>query len=780
MGLPEHKNPTDQTRIASAPYNFVPLPEIVVKAVNEANDLPDHNRYYADRHTGYFEVTLTTKSPLYVRCPITLNNFLRQGRQEDQNDLFRRQVKNTPHFFYTRRPADPVIPGSSLRGMLRNLLEIVSYGKVEQVTKKRLFFRTVDDTAVGRYYRGRMTGKVEVGFLQRKSDGYVIKVSQMARAPRNKLGGNLYERQAPNKLPCWNGQPRQWIPVWVQLSTTEPLVEQMHYAATPGWHEGRLIITGDISGKKKEFVFLLPSQNVEEIAVPAEMLERFHDDDQLTQWQERAFPKNQPGNNCRERDGMLRQNLPGEGDPVFFLRENGQLTFFGRAQMFRLPYKRTPRDLVPTEFRTAADVDYADALFGHTKPKKKYPEDMDGVDAQQGKKARAYASRVFVTDAKLVEEQTDLWFSDDPIFIPKILATPKPTAFQHYLTQQEPNDKNKLDHYDSPPFHETTIRGHKRYWHQGLGGNEISLEEIRARITERRTGKPDTQHTQFKPLKPGVTFTFRVYFENLSDVELGALCWTLHPLGDPAKTYCHSLGMGKPLGMGAVKLDATLRLTDRVTRYGSLFDGDNWQTSVTDAGDRLSDRTVLERRTQTFEQQILDVLKPDKPCMHLSDLSRIGMLLKMLEWPGPSQNEVGTLGLGEFRDRKVLPDPSASVFGTLTGYAVPTVISGESSIPTSFTDTPNSPQEKKPRPDGKTGGTQRARMPKSGEPVRCILLEEKTKKGGWKAKLKEAEGVGSLLPGNEPPDPTPGQEVELIVLSTDPKNMSFRWPQKSK
>ena len=184
--------------------------------------------------------------------------------------------------------------------------------------------------------------------------------------------------------------------------------------------------------------------------------------------------------------------------------------------------------------------------------------------------------------------------------------------------------------------------------------------------------------------------------------------------------------------------------------------------------------------THEFEQHVLEVVRLNKACQHLWEVRRIGMLLKMLEWPGPPQNEVATLGLDEFRQRKVLPDPSASVFGTLTGYAVPTVASGESSIPPSFKDTPSSPQEKKPRPDGKTGGTQRARMPKSGEPVPCVLLEEKTKKGGWKAKLKGAEGVGAILPGNEPLDLAPGQEVELIVQSTDPKNMSFRWPKKNK
>ena len=156
------------------------------------------------------------------------------------------------------------------------------------------------------------------------------------------------------------------------------------------------------------------------------------------------------------------------------------------------------------------------------------------------------------------------------------------------------------------------------------------------------------------------------------------------------------------------------------------------------------------------------------------------MLLKMLEWPGLSQSDVATLTLPEFQQRKVLPDPSAPLFGGLTGDAVPTVANETSSNPTSFKNTSNAPQEKKPPPGGKTGGTPKTAVPKSGELVRCILLEEKTKKGGWKAKLKAAAGVGAVLAGNEPLEIAPGQEVDLVVHSNDLKNMSFRWPQKTK
>jgi CRISPR-associated protein (TIGR03986 family) len=674
LQLPQQRPPRPD-RAAWAPYNFVPLPERVVTPATDPEQLPDHDTYADTRYprTGYFDVTLTTKSPLYVRCPLTLSNFLRQERGEDQNLSFRQQVKNTPEFFYTRDPQVPVIPGSSLRGMLRSVLEIVSYGKMESVTKTRLFFRTVDTTSVGEHYRRRMQN-VETGFLQRTGEHYVIKVCDRARVLRSTLGSNLYNGQGPGKTPTWQGQPRQWMPVWVQLSRNGPLVEHIAYEPTPHAHEGRLVITGDVPRKKKEFVFLLPADKAEEIRVPQAVVDRFHDDDQLTQWQERAFPQNRPQNKSRARAGLVRTD-PGEpGDPVFFLRENGQLTFFGRAGMFRLPYHQGPLDFVPDALRRPEDIDYAEAIFGYVKG--------HAPQHPQGSKVRAYASRVFVSDATLVTGQSDIWLATEPI-TPKILATPKPTAFQHYLVQTSDN-QGSLKHYGSNTPRETVIRGHKRYWHQGLGSH-LAMELIRAMIDEgqdklceiRRNetdGKPDTQHTQFKPVKPEVQFTFRIFFENLSDAELGALCWTLHPVGKAEMTYCHSLGMGKPLGMGAVHLDATLYLTDRARRYGALFEGDAWQTGIAGAGERLAERTTLERHTDAFEQHMHDQLQPHAPRMPLSSMPRLAALLQMLEWPGftpvAEESDPSVLernpqvrymqiqgATNDYRQRPVLPGP---------------------------------------------------------------------------------------------------------------------------
>jgi hypothetical protein len=162
LKLPQHQNPTTDDRTATAPYNFIPLPERVITVVDDPTGLPDHDTYINQGypHTGFFEVTLTTCSPLYIRCPLTRRqteleeqNKDRRGEPINSDTGYRDRIKNTPEFFYTLNKKDPVIPGSSLRGMLRSLLEIVSYGKIQPVTEKRLFLRTVDISSIAFLYR---------------------------------------------------------------------------------------------------------------------------------------------------------------------------------------------------------------------------------------------------------------------------------------------------------------------------------------------------------------------------------------------------------------------------------------------------------------------------------------------------------------------------------------------------------------------------------------------------------------------------------------------------
>lgn len=768
MPIPSHINPSPN-RTACAPYNFVPLPERIVKAVEHAEDLPDQDRFYnePERYSGKIKVTLETSSPLYIRAPLTREQFQYQqeGKYVDGGEIdnpkkpvFRRLVKNLPEFFYTdRKTRMPVIPGSSLRGMLRSLLEIVSFGKIQWVTDNKLFYRAVNASDYNKQFVAQMGktkippnpealafgSRVEGGFLRKGPNGsfYIekgiitrIDVSNVLRVFNLQYESDLYElngrnltaetRDNPNQTPKWKFQHEK---LWVEMDAAEQfrffpkkfrrngklrhpdLYLKYRRASNPELNSnktepptqklpGTLVLTGRMQNKHLVFVFV-PEEKPETITIPPKpddkdqnLTDLFHSDEQITPWQESAFPSGKSKFGARQSDGHLA-----DGEPVFFLRERGRLKFIGRAQLFRLPYDNSPLDLVPEEYRRPEDIDFAEALFGFVRT----DEEIKNMKAraqqvpQPGEKGYAYAGRVFVTDAIIddaasVEQVTD---DEGKAIVPPILATPKPTSYQHYLMQPNQDDSNKprqLYHYSD--VGKTVIRGFKRYWFK----RERGPEDLRVKhpdesnwvdqnakdlfenekINDRYVVKErNSQLTQFMPIKTksGKHFTFYIHFENLREDELGALLWTLELPGPKKGHYRHSLGMGKPLGMGAVKLTPTLFLTNRRDRYQHLFKDDNW-----DAGSSTPQDT--KRFIEKFEHFVLNAVARDKQKLH--EVKRIEMLLNMLEWPGPEPEHTRYLlikrkdGVNEYSTRPVLPDPEA--FGGLLGAKAVSTIADKS------------------------------------------------------------------------------------------------------
>lgn len=714
-----HSNPSSLGRRSNAPYNFVPLPEAVVKAAASAEELPSHDTYAhpAHPHTGHFIVTLTTKSPVYVRCPLTRRQFDfneqgldRQGQPvRDGQTRLDDRLKNTPEFFYTTDYTRPVIPGSSLRGMLRALLEIVSYGKLTRVSGGHLVYRGVGDaTALGVWYREQMLGpnqdttgnlqfdypspQLKGGYLCRHNDEWAIRP-----AKEDSFGNSFVHVEYTAARAIGVGQGRQQChPVYVTPAAVAPhprpgqrngkrltlnfavapsIAARTAATAAPGGMEPAVLVESGHMGKpwgdppsphQKHMHCAIYEQDLTKtpLPIPRWMWDAYAADRDLTR---------NPRTDTRK--------LEKAGAPLFYLlNDKNEVVFFGPTMMFRLRYKRSIENLIPADLRDALTVDYADALFGFVRRKDDFA--VAATVPPQGDKARGFASRVSVTDAELARdyEPEELWLTGNArdAVIPPILSTPKPTSFQHYLTQPTSDDKRELSHYDSPTYdeegnergHKTVIRGHKLYWHQG----DKTAEDLTARLPEdadqmvRSQFTPDgqvratsTQHTQFKPVRSDVSFSFRVYFENLSDAELGALCWALHPRGEANKTYYHKLGMGKPFGMGTVHLTAKLHLISRKRRYENLFDGARWQTGAEDEGaDIAADAGLVATAVAAFEKDLEQQLAPfDKQWAGVARLRRIAMLLKMMEWPPPLPDweTAYVTNVQDFKNRKVLPDP---------------------------------------------------------------------------------------------------------------------------
>ena len=98
------------------PYNFISFPKEKAKAYTDL-----------DRHTGFIEYTVTTKTPLFIPNSSSESAFQESKKEADHKsyDFFSYQdldpTKNYENQYFT-----PVIPGSEIRGVVRSVYETLT------------------------------------------------------------------------------------------------------------------------------------------------------------------------------------------------------------------------------------------------------------------------------------------------------------------------------------------------------------------------------------------------------------------------------------------------------------------------------------------------------------------------------------------------------------------------------------------------------------------------------------------------------------------------------
>lgn len=648
MNFHKHIRNVPENRKAVAPYNFVELPDRVVSAQLECNgQLRDNDSYYSDRHTGKIECTLTTSSPLYIRCGLTKEQF-HEGKE----------AKDIPDFYYIDSATkNPVIPGSSLRGMLRTLVEIVSFSKIDRVSKSdKFFFRAVaaenDDPLKGEYDNrlGKNGVNIRAGYLfEINKKWYIRPAIKIENDYFIWIKENLAKLALPKLILLENineYRPQYFQNVSfenIEIENNRKFANSLSSNCKTYKYIGVLVTSGNMlegapegTQPKRKYHCLVGEPDPDQELIPI-------DDDAIQDYRDSltAFQEKEP---FTPDMGVLKK-----GRVVFYCqpKKGESVKLFGHSPFFRIPYVPDTQmrassafDFIPSCLIDESIIDIADAIFGWVR---------------KGDKNQR-AGKISISDAKYKESNNGIWYSENPV-TPQILASPKPTTFQHYLVQPEETEarKENLKHYASKPIEQTVIRGHKLYWHKGKNHDFEHPDPSSA---------SETQLTQIKPIAPDVTFAFTIHFENLTPVELGALLWVLDLAKD--ENYRLKLGMGKPLGLGSIKIESDLYLSDRQKRYTSLFSGQQWETS-----ERLEDNPPYQ---QDFENYILVQLQQHG---NFQDICRIQMLLAMLRWPGPNDTKTrymeierdktkgyrGKLAkendrtVNEYKERLVLPTP---------------------------------------------------------------------------------------------------------------------------
>ncbi|SHF45178.1 CRISPR-associated protein [Caldanaerobius fijiensis DSM 17918] len=584
---------------ATAPYNFVPLNDYVIKIGTPCS----FDEFHENLNTGYIDYELETITPLYIR-----------GISSDVS----KESKDIPEFF---SPGGIYkIPGSSVRGMIRTLVEIMSYSEFKFYDDRYLYYRGLADKSnlrdlyaekIGK--KNKNTGgedyKFNAGYLTKEGVRYYI-----IPAKYNE-NNKQYSRCDINKI-------------GIGVSSCKDYYKFLD--------DGRcVIIPRGLKGKG--------SKNVKRVWIINEP-----DEDKKIHVCEKDIHsyKNDENRQAPDIVSYVDNSRDKGGErliPCFYVtwkdKEGKERISFGHTAYFRISYEKSIGEHVKQQSK-GNGYDIATALFGNESE---------------------FATRVFFEDAELDES-----FIGKDIFCErsytKVLSTPKPTSFQLYLEQNYDlnmgYDIKKLNHWES----DAKIRGYKLYWHKRLanwkldGRNNINMKVL----------------NEITPIKEHVKFKGRISFENLSDIELGAL---LFAISLPHNCY-HKLGLGKPLGLGSVKITPVLYLTDVGRKYKRLFNGDYWEIGITLKMD-------FNKYIKAFEKFILENLPPEEKngATTLWDIERFKELKTMLSWENTNirgfENMTKYMDMnreedkGKYTDRNVLLKPSEVIQflkGPVKGY----------------------------------------------------------------------------------------------------------------
>ncbi len=498
--------PATPTRAtATAPYNFVSLPkEAMPSALDQGLDwekMEDSERREKFRayiqsqgkNSGFIDLTIKTLNPCFIG-----------GNAEE-----------------SFAPAGtPILPGSTLRGMTKNLFKVITCGTMrggEDFNDRHLYFRCImapksmpQLTRLHDHYVSMMTTKNKEGDVVKKAKGgFLIR----------KMPGSHYFI-CPAEIVSVKRKEYEYARGYVPKDSKVDWDKDKKKA---------YILTGTL-GKKPFIRSLCKTDWNTEYEVPENVIKEYLED------------KNRRGVNLLDEKsnnvltGGKAKAFTGRDDvdfvaPCFFIREKEVVTSFGHGRSYRLPYETKIGDHVPDGL-SGNLVDYSDAVFG---------------------RKELWGSRVFFEDGAAEGK-----VAKQPAYAVKPLLSPNPTSFQLYLEQK----KGKFpEHWDENP--NSVIRGYKFYWHQKINEEwHDPAPKMNEKITHRIT-----------PIAPGTVFKARIRFSQLSDTELGALC-KVFSLGSPDKV-AFKLGQAKSLGLGSVRIDAALSL-EKTDSYASLLTETGW------------------------------------------------------------------------------------------------------------------------------------------------------------------------------------------------------------
>ena len=497
-----------------APFNFVPLNKktyIVDWADKISQDIP-----FADGISGYIELQIQAETPVFISDVVHEDNTMIHEFCNVTDAHGKKQY---------------FIPGTSIKGMLKNVMEILSFGKMTQVQNQSFGIRDLSNGTDGLFYRSKVkVDNVHCGWLKSKNNGYVIddcglpwRISaeeldhqyhmrlmdfiqngQNFRSDTNKTALKKYRMFHDAHLD--DDQLTGYFMPDNEIGISAGGRKFVRF--NHGGEAGTIVFTGQPgvrkqkynekkkkmiwSGKFFEFVFPERRENTD-IPVPEQVFKAFESIHQ---------------NSSDYIDFRRKQLRRGESIPIFFIYDDeGNIDTMGISYMYKFPAFNSVYNGIPIALLKQDKHDLCECIFGYTG------------------KLESLKGRVQFTSARL---QGNVTFAHE---VKLALAKPHPSYYPLYLGKGQTWNAEEIE-----------IAGRKRYpvrCENDIAGNEGT----------------DNMSRIIQPLGSGSTFKGLIRFHNLRPIELGALV--------SAIDFCqheecrHSIGQGKPLGYGKVKLSVT-------------------------------------------------------------------------------------------------------------------------------------------------------------------------------------------------------------------------------
>ncbi|MBB4285422.1 TIGR03986 family type III CRISPR-associated RAMP protein [Roseospira goensis] len=492
----------------------------------------------------------------------------------------------------------PVIPGASLRGMVRAATEIVAMARLGSANLHHKYgLRDFEHPTYGQDLPVSDVDQVKAGWLTLRWDNDVARKTPENASWEIASIGHEWSHIPVDDLGAVVGSAFTDRANWIQTSLEEKYdhlgMTRSHGHDTlfdfdrtvsvshprkeetgnrrmvhPGGPVEGVVVCSDKlpgSGGNKKLEYVFHGRPEPGVALSPEVVETFL----------RLSCK--PSRNKPEPDGSFKKLLPtlmrGHRVPVFFvgdLNRQDDSFFFGLTRLFKVPHRYSVGDILArqkahTEGRVnkrdgtvvAYNADFVEHLFGYVVEREDLGlDETDRIDPNlAGRKGR-----VAFSFATLEPGQTHRLSGE----VRAAMMAPRASFAPFYLRGQA-----ELD-YSYP--NDVRLAGRKRYLprfpegrtQEAMAAIEGMADRQRAQIQGARSSEIFSKMRFLVP-GPGRTdlrFRSRIRMHNVTAAELGAVLFALTHGGDRSKPCRHMLGHARPFGAGQIRVGRVRLVVD--------------------------------------------------------------------------------------------------------------------------------------------------------------------------------------------------------------------------